>query len=63
VDVKLGPWDAVSCPAGVIHGYQNDSLEPVYFQVMLGRGRPELMGYKDADLAKDPGVHLRAAGG
>jgi hypothetical protein len=47
----------------VIHGYQNDSLEPVYFQVMLGRGRPELMGYKDADLAKDPGVHLRAAGG
>ena len=59
VDVKLGPWDAVSCPAGVIHGYQNDSLEPVYFQVMLGRARPELMGYKDPELAKDPGVHLR----
>src|SRR3984885_10793151 len=29
---RLGPWDCIACPAGVIHGYQNDSLEPVYFQ-------------------------------
>ena len=21
IDVKIGPWDCVSCPAGVIHGY------------------------------------------
>ncbi len=41
---RLGPWECISCPAGVIHGYQNDSLAPVYFQVMLGRGKPEAMG-------------------
>lgn len=61
VERKLGPWDAVSCPAGVIHGYQNDSLEPVYFQVMLGRARPELMGYTDPELAKNAGVHLKGS--
>ena len=44
---RLGPWDCISCPAGVIHGYINSSLEPVYFQVMLGRARPEAMGYAD----------------
>jgi oxalate decarboxylase/phosphoglucose isomerase-like protein (cupin superfamily) len=59
VDVKLGPWECVSCPAGVIHGYQNESLEPVYFQVMLGKARPELMGYADADLFARRGGHLK----
>ena len=37
---------ASACPAGVIHGYQNDGLEPVYMQVMLGRGRPETDGLR-----------------
>ena len=62
IDLKLGTWDVVSCPAGVIHGYQNDSLEPVYFQVMLGRARPELMNYVDPALAKDRAVHLQGTG-
>jgi len=39
-------------PGRVIHGYQNDSLEPVYFQVMIGRGKPETMGYADDELFK-----------
>ncbi|WP_213773665.1 cupin domain-containing protein [Bradyrhizobium sp. dw_78] len=43
----LVPWKCISCPADVIHGYENNSLEPVYFQVMLGRGKPETMGYLD----------------
>jgi len=47
-------------PAGVIHGYQNDSLEPVYFQVMLGRGKPETMGYADEELYKRRADHLNA---
>jgi mannose-6-phosphate isomerase-like protein (cupin superfamily) len=59
VNVRLGPWDCVSCPAGVIHGYQNESLEPVYFQVMIGRGRPDLMGYTDPSLLAQRDVHLR----
>jgi quercetin dioxygenase-like cupin family protein len=58
---RLGPWDTISCPAGVIHGYINDSLEPVYFQVMLGRGRPETMGYADADLYRRRDDHLKQA--
>jgi oxalate decarboxylase/phosphoglucose isomerase-like protein (cupin superfamily) len=57
---RLGPWECVSCPAGVIHGYQNDSLGPVYFQVMLGRAKPETMGYADEDLYKRRDAHLKA---
>ena len=53
-----GKW--LSCPAGVIHGYQNDSLEPVYFQVMIGRGKPETMGYADDELFKRKDAHLKA---
>ena len=40
VSTRLGPWECIACPPGVIHGYQNESLEPVYFQVMLGRAGP-----------------------
>src|ERR1700748_1889070 len=61
ITTRLGPWECISCPAGVIHGYQNDSLGPVYFQVMLGRGKPETMGYADEDLYKRRGDHLKAA--
>jgi len=55
---RLGPWECVSCPAGVIHGYENRSLEPVYFQVMLGRGKPDTMGYADEELYRSRGAHL-----
>ena len=58
---RLGPWECISCPPGVIHGYQNDSLEPVYFQVMLGRAKPETMGYADENLYNRRGDHLKAA--
>jgi mannose-6-phosphate isomerase-like protein (cupin superfamily) len=58
VTTRLGPWECIACPAGVIHGYQNDSLEPVYFQVMLGRGKPETMGYADEELYKRRSAHL-----
>ena len=61
ITTRLGPWECIACPAGVIPGYQNDSLEPVYFQVMLGRGKPETMGYADEDLYKRRGDHLKAA--
>src|SRR3954447_12725355 len=57
---RLGPWETIACPAGVIHGYQNDSLEPVYFQVMIGRAKPETMGYADEDLYKKRDAHLKA---
>jgi quercetin dioxygenase-like cupin family protein len=56
---KLGPWECISCPPGVIHGYVNDSAEPVYFQVMLGTSRPEAMGYADGSLYARRDAHLK----
>jgi mannose-6-phosphate isomerase-like protein (cupin superfamily) len=59
IDRKLGQWECIACPPGVIHGFQNDGLEPVYMQVMLGRARPEAMGYADGDLYRRREAHLR----
>ncbi len=56
---RLAPWECAACPPGVIHGYENRSLEPVYFQVMLGRGKPDTMGYSDEDLYKRRDAHLK----
>jgi len=55
---RLGKWECIACPPGIIHGYENTSLAPVYFQVMLGRARPETMGYKDEELYKRRNAHL-----
>jgi len=55
---RFGPWECIACPPGVIHGFQNESLEPVYFQVMLGKGRPDTMGYADEDLYRRRDAHL-----
>jgi hypothetical protein len=58
ITTRLGPWECISCPAGVIHADQTDSLEPVYFQVMLGRAGPDTMGYVDDILYKRRGARL-----
>jgi mannose-6-phosphate isomerase-like protein (cupin superfamily) len=58
IEKKLGPWECISCPPGVIHGYSNDTLEPVYFQVMLGRDKPETMGYTNEELHERKDAHL-----
>jgi quercetin dioxygenase-like cupin family protein len=58
IETRLGPWECAACPAGVVHGYINDSLEPVYFQVMLGKGRPDTMGYSDEKLFANRDGHL-----
>lgn len=57
---RIGKWECISCPPGVIHGYHNNSLEPVYFQVMLGRAQPETMGYADEKLYQHRDAHLAA---
>src|SRR5438270_671462 len=59
LDIRLGPWECIACPPGVIHGYINESLEPIYFQVMLGRARPETMGYADDELYRRRDAHLK----
>ena len=58
IETVLGPWECAACPAGVVHGFQNESLEPVYFQVMIGKGRPEAMGYSDENLFAHRDNHL-----
>ena len=60
VETVLGPWDCVSCPAHVVHGYENVGLEPAYLQVMLGKARPDLMAYADGGLNARRDEHLRA---
>jgi mannose-6-phosphate isomerase-like protein (cupin superfamily) len=60
-ETVLGRWDCVSCPAGVLHGFENVGLEPAYLQVMLGRGRPDLMQYADPTLQQQRDVHLKAS--
>ncbi len=57
-ETRLGQWECITCPPGVIHGYDNKSLEPVWFQVMLGRGEPEAMGYADEELYQRREAHL-----
>jgi hypothetical protein len=46
-------------PPGVIHGYRNDSVEPVYLQVMAGKAQPEFMGYADPTLFANRDAHTR----
>ncbi|HET7340370.1 MAG TPA: cupin domain-containing protein [Methylomirabilota bacterium] len=60
VETVLGEWDCVSCPASVIHGYENVGLEPAYLQVMLGKGRPDLMSYTDPGLQTQRDAHLKS---
>jgi hypothetical protein len=59
ITTRLGEWECISCLAGVIHGYHNSSLAQVYFQVMLGRAKPEAMGYSDEELFKRRDTHLK----
>ena len=61
VEAVLGPWDCVSCPANVIHGFVNVGLEAAYLQVMLGKARPDLMTYADATLQQRRDAHLQPA--
>jgi mannose-6-phosphate isomerase-like protein (cupin superfamily) len=58
LDRVLAPWECIACPPGVVHGFHNHGLEPVYMQVMLGAGRPDTMGYADDDLYRRRADHL-----
>ena len=59
-EAVLEPWDCVSAPANVIHGYHNLGEEPAYLQIMLGKARPDLMGYADRNLQDRRDDHLKS---
>lgn len=47
VSTELGKWEAVSCPAGVLHGFENNGTVDVYMQTFIGSGKPGPVGYAD----------------
>lgn len=47
VSKRLGRWDCISCPPGVLHGFVNEGVEPVYLQTLIGAGRPGPVGFSD----------------
>ncbi len=54
----LKRWDLIACPPGVIHGFVNETDQPCYLQVMLGRGRPQTAGFVDQTLFENRDTHL-----
>ena len=44
---KLKKYDAVSCPAGIPHGFHNETDEDVLMQTMIGSGTPGPVGFTD----------------
>ena len=46
----LEKWDMLCSPPGHAHGLRNESSEPCYFQVMLGKPRPNRPSYLDPEL-------------
>ena len=47
ISTKLKKWEAVSCPAGILHGFENEGTEDVMMQTFIGTGRPGPVGYAD----------------
>jgi mannose-6-phosphate isomerase-like protein (cupin superfamily) len=47
VSKRMGPWECISCPAGVPHGFINEGVEGAYLQTLIGSGRPGPVGFTD----------------
>ena len=47
VSTRLQRWEAISCPAGVLHGFENEGDVDVYMQTFIGSGKPGPVGYAD----------------
>ena len=47
VSTRLNRWEAISCPAGVLHGFENEGDVDVYMQTFIGSGKPGPVGYAD----------------
>ena len=46
----LSKYDAVSCPAGIPHGFMNEGSENVLMQTMIGAGKPGPIGFIDDEI-------------
>ncbi len=55
----LKKWECISCPAGVLHGFVNESDKPCYVQTMIGKGRPGPVGYADEKIYANEVTRLK----
>ena len=46
----LSKYDAVSCPAGIPHGFMNEGSENVLMQTIIGAGKPGPIGFIDDEI-------------
>lgn len=62
VSKRMGPWECISCPPGVLHGFINEGLEGAYLQTIIGTGRPGPVGFSDNKIFEDEQEKLRKQG-
>ena len=58
VAAELEPWELVSCPPGILHGFENRSDADVYMQTMIGSARPGPVGYADDEIYREESRRL-----
>ena len=58
VSAELGRWEMVSCPPGILHGFENRSDADVYMQTMIGSARPGPVGYADDEIYREESRRL-----
>ena len=58
VAAQLGKWEMVSCPPGILHGFENRSEADVYMQTMIGSARPGPVGYADDEIYREESRRL-----
>ncbi|PPR09028.1 MAG: hypothetical protein CFH41_02847 [Alphaproteobacteria bacterium MarineAlpha11_Bin1] len=51
--VNLGKYDAVSCPAGIPHGFINQGTKDVLMQTMIGTGKPGPVAFVDDEIYEE----------
>jgi mannose-6-phosphate isomerase-like protein (cupin superfamily) len=62
VSKRMGPWECISCPAGVPHGFINEGVEGAYLQTLIGSGRPGPVGFVDNEIYEAEEAKLAAQG-
>lgn len=63
VSKRLGQWDCISCPRGVLHGFVNEGVEGAYLQTLIGTGTPGPVGFADDSIFEAETTRLAAANG
>jgi len=58
ISTKLKKWEVVSCPAGILHGFENEGTEDVLMQTFIGSGRPGPVGYADDSIYEEENRRL-----